>query len=364
MAINLNGNSDIRSIHYNGTDLTSVTFNDVVVWRKGSVLDNISNLSVNDTSYTSATLKYTIPKNATGVTIYYNTTSNVSSSNYLGSAISSTGTCEISGLSINTTYYFVAYAYNSLTTADKSNIVNTKTLNVDTTAIDDWEYETNDNSQSITLLTYIGKNKSTVTIHPFYYVNGINYKTYIKWSLFSSQNNLSGLSKIKKVIFENEVKLIDSDALRGLFAQSNDGEDLSSLEEVDLSGLNIENATSTLNMFTAPKLKTIKGFSIFNKNKITDFRSMFLNCPSLTSLDLSDFNTENGVKFGGMFSSCNQLQALDLRNFDTRKATDMDWMFNNCPKLKYIYVSDKWSTSQANTDYMFYKCGTSSVTKV
>lgn len=138
MAIFLNGNNDIRSIHYNGVDLTSVTFNDVIVWRKGSVLSNISNLAVHSVSYTSVILSYTLPKDATGVKIYCNTVSDVSSSNYIKVIDSLADTCEISSLSVNTTYYFAAYAYNSLTTSAPSNIVNAKTLSISTTAIQDW----------------------------------------------------------------------------------------------------------------------------------------------------------------------------------------------------------------------------------
>lgn len=367
MAIFLNGNNDIRSIHYNGVDLTSVTFNDVVVWRKGSVLSNISNLAVQSASYTSVTLSYTLPKDASGVKIYCNTASDVSSSNYIKVVDSSEGTCEISGLSVNTTYYFTAYAYNPLTTSAPSNIVNAKTLTISTTAIQDWEYILDDSKNKVTLTGYIGKNNSTLTIHPFYNINGKNYKTYITNLIFNFSNNKSGLSKIRKIIFENEI-CVDSDfyytlngkkvhnLLHCLFWSGSGGEDFSSLEEIDISGLNVQNITSVNCMFVTPRLKTIKGLSVFkNNHSITDFSFMF-GCPSLTSLDVSSLNTENAVNLSAMFSECKQLQSLDLRNFDTSKAKKMEFMFQGCSKLKYIYVSDKWDTSSANTEYMFLRC--------
>ena len=36
-------------------------------------------------------------------------------------------------------------------------------------------------------------------------------------------------------------------------------------------------------------------------------RSMFYNCNSLTSLDLSNFNTQNVTDMSYMFSNCNSL---------------------------------------------------------
>lgn len=373
MAININGNSNIKSVHYNGTDLSSVTFNDVVVWRKGSTLDKISDLYISETGYTNVKLKYTLPTNATGVKIYYNTSPNVSSSNYLGfSDSNTTNTCDVSGLSVNTTYYFAAYAYNSLTVSDASNIVNHKTLSVDENAINDWEYKLDESKNKIVLIKYIGKAVDTLTIHPFYYLNEKNYKTYINErsfcadytsvGAFHSPPNSGNVSKIRKIVFESNV-FVDGQSLYSLFSIGNGGEGLLSLEEIDISGLDVNNVTDVRAMFICPNLKTIKGLSVFRNNHLINNYTLMFSCPSLKFLDVSDLNTENASDLCGMFQHTS-IETLDLRNFDTRKATRMDYMFCNSPKLKRIYVSDKWVTSQAKTDYMFYNCGTDTVTYI
>ena len=47
-------------------------------------------------------------------------------------------------------------------------------------------------------------------------------------------------------------------------------------------------------------------------------RSMFYNCNSLKSLDLSNFNTQNVAYMSDMFYNCNSLTSLDLLNFNTQ----------------------------------------------
>lgn len=68
------------------------------------------------------------------------------------------------------------------------------------------------------------------------------------------------------------------------------------------------------------KLETITGLEYLNTEKVTDMYSMFYNCSSLTSLDVTHFNTAN--------------------------VTDMSFMFASCGALTTIYVSDKFVTDK------------------
>ena len=85
-------------------------------------------------------------------------------------------------------------------------------------------------------------------------------------------------------------------------------------------------------------------------SKVTNMRSMFYDCGSLTSLDLSGFDTSNVTNMQGMFSSCSSLSELDLSGFDTSKVTDI---FYGCSSLKNLTCSDrkilaKYSASAAS----------------
>ena len=91
----------------------------------------------------------------------------------------------------------------------------------------------------------------------------------------------------------------------------------SSLESVDLSGLDT----------TAAR----------------DMSNMFSGCSSLKSVDVSGLDTSKVTNFQGMFQSCLSLESLDLSSFDTSKATQMGWMFGSCSGLRSVTLGDKFT---------------------
>ena len=87
-----------------------------------------------------------------------------------------------------------------------------------------------------------------------------------------------------------------------------------------------------------------------------DSSSMFRNCKSLTSLDVSNWDTGKVTNMNRMFSGCGSLTTLDVSKWDTSQVTNMGSMFYNCNSLTTLDVS-KWNTSQVTTmSYMFYYC--------
>lgn len=95
--------------------------------------------------------------------------------------------------------------------------------------------------------------------------------------------------------------------------------------------------------------------SLFNTSKVTNMSSMFNGCNSLTSLDLSNFDTSNVTYISEMFRSCVGLTSLNLINFDTTKITEeynMIHMFDGCDKLTYIKCKQAfkdWCWTNQNT---------------
>ena len=59
----------------------------------------------------------------------------------------------------------------------------------------------------------------------------------------------------------------------------------------------------------------------------------------------------------GMFINCSSLTTLDVSNFKTYNVTNMNGMFINCSNLQTIYVGDIWTTKNVTeSENMFYGC--------
>ena len=108
----------------------------------------------------------------------------------------------------------------------------------------------------------------------------------------------------------------------------------------------------------ADSLASITGLDKLDTENVTNMKSMFYGCTSLTSLDVSNFNTENVTNMNSMFISCSGLTSLDVSSFNTAKVTDMDWMFYGCSRLKTIYASALFTTNAVgSSSNMFSGCG-------
>ena len=79
---------------------------------------------------------------------------------------------------------------------------------------------------------------------------------------------------------------------------------------------------------------------------------------SLASVEgLENLDVSKATSLARMFMECSSLTTLDLAGFDTSCVTDMRVMFYGCTSLKRIAVGDKFvTTSVTASDGMFYDC--------
>ncbi|MBQ2673980.1 MAG: BspA family leucine-rich repeat surface protein [Prevotella sp.] len=103
-------------------------------------------------------------------------------------------------------------------------------------------------------------------------------------------------------------------------------------------------------------LNEIEGIENLNTDNVTDMRSMFEACSSLTSIDFSHFNTENVTSFDHMFWNCTSLTNLDLSRFNTQKVTSTYWMFALCNRLTSVNLNGFNTSSMETMEGMFYDC--------
>ena len=132
-----------------------------------------------------------------------------------------------------------------------------------------------------------------------------------------------------------------------------------SLTSLDVSHFNTQKVEDMSDMFSGCSGLKSLNVSHFDTQNVKDMNSMFYNCSSLTSLDVSNFNTQNVTNMGYMFSWCEGLNSLDLSKFDTQNVKYMNDMFWSSSALKTIYVSDKFVTTKVSSGGDMFKDCTS-----
>lgn len=126
------------------------------------------------------------------------------------------------------------------------------------------------------------------------------------------------------------------------------------LTELDLSSLDVSDATGFDHMFAdCYKLEKID-FTGWDTGNATNFAAMFNNCESLKSVDVSSFDTQNALYFDQMFEYCYNLEEIiGLENWDTSNVEDFWEMFSCCYKLKELNLSS-FNTSSLKITYLTF----------
>ena len=128
------------------------------------------------------------------------------------------------------------------------------------------------------------------------------------------------------------------------------------LEEINFSSFDTSNVEDMQYMFCNCSSLTSLDITNFDSSKVVNFDSTFRNCSQLTEIDLSNFSTESATLIRGMFYDCSGLIELDLTNFDTSKVEDMSWLFRGCTNLERVDLSSFDTTSTTDINHMFCYC--------
>ena len=123
---------------------------------------------------------------------------------------------------------------------------------------------------------------------------------------------------------------------------------------VDGSCANYDGTALQYLFWQFPNLTTITGLTNLNTNSVESMRSMFEDCPELTSLDLSSFNTSNVTDMNSMFSGCTKLETIYVsRGWTTNKVSGTygDNMFKSCSNLRGSQGSTLSTYNGYNVDY-------------
>ena len=128
------------------------------------------------------------------------------------------------------------------------------------------------------------------------------------------------------------------------------------LTSLDLSSFETSKVIQMKYMFyNCKQLKTLK-LGRFTNSLTVDMKSIFQNCINLTSLDLSNFYIPKAEVIWDMFNGCNSLSSLNLSTFDTSQVTDMESMFEDCHSLVSINLNHFQTSNVYYMNKMFRYC--------
>lgn len=169
-------------------------------------------------------------------------------------------------------------------------------------------------------------------------------KVKYMYAMFDGATNLRSI-KLPKGFIGSSVT-----DLRSMF------KDCTSLTELDLSGSNAENVKDMGEMFYGCRALSKLDLTDFKTGQVTTMENMFCICSTLETLDVSSFNTENVTTMLGMFNNCSSLRSLDLPGFNTANVTQMSSMFEKCSSLRSLDLSSFNTRKVAYMQNMFQGC--------
>ena len=95
-------------------------------------------------------------------------------------------------------------------------------------------------------------------------------------------------------------------------------------------------------------------WSELNKKKITKFNNFFEGF-KLKKIDVSELDISNATDVSYMFRECKYLESLDVSNWDSSKIASMSYFVEGCSQLKTVKLFPLTGTVYLN--YIFSSCG-------
>lgn len=131
--------------------------------------------------------------------------------------------------------------------------------------------------------------------------------------------------------------------------------DCTSLESADMTGLSLGKVTCINNLFYGCDALQGAGFPATFSTELRECAQVFLSCDNLPKVDMSMVETSKVTSFHRLFWGCNNLRSVDAPCV-TSSAADMAGMFENCWSLPSIDVSGWDLSGVTDASALFKTC--------
>lgn len=150
-----------------------------------------------------------------------------------------------------------------------------------------------------------------------------------------------GCTNLEKIIGIEDLNVSNAHTISHMFNKCEN------LTKLDLSKWKVGNVTMTTGLFYGCiRLEEIKGIETWQFNTVGNlsFDSMFNECESLRSIDISSWKVKNVRDCDCMFRRCYELTSIgDISGWKLEHIDSMEKMFFGCTKLKNIGNINVWS---------------------
>ncbi len=164
------------------------------------------------------------------------------------------------------------------------------------------------------------------------------------YAWFDGMTNLTTIEGIEN-LNTSEMKISDS-----MFGEC------SSLTSIDLSHFDTSSLQDAWKMFAGCTSLTSIDLSSFNMDKIEDMISLFDGCTNLRSVILPTAECPQSVRMTKMFNDCSSLQSMDFSGFKVPSVKTMNYMFSNCSSLTSLDLRTFGTSDCTDMSAMFGGC--------
>ena len=166
-----------------------------------------------------------------------------------------------------------------------------------------------------------------------YGYSGTHYGRISPWTEYKN--------KIKKIDITGNITFDEDVSLEGLFISFNEVTEINGLKNIDFSKV-----TDISHMFMNCSSLTNLDIGNWDVSNVTDAGFMFYNCSGLVNLEIGDWNVSSMTCEEYMFSNCSSLTHLDLSSFDLSSLFFYMDIFDSCDELKEVTMPKNWGVQK------------------
>lgn len=176
-----------------------------------------------------------------------------------------------------------------------------------------------------------------------YGYSGTHYGRISPWTEYKN--------KIKKIDITGNITFDEDVSLEGLFISFNEVTEINGLKNIDFSKV-----TDISHMFMNCSSLTNLDIGNWDVSNVTDAGFMFYNCSGLVNLEIGDWNVSSMTCAEYMFSNCSSLTHLDLSSFDLSSLFFYMDIFDYCDELKEVTMPKNWGVRKDGIISEFKSC--------